>query len=175
MKPAQEQQQTGLWGYKSVSGHRSGKEEALRQVIKMSHRITVQVVCLSFLEQRIQKPLVGVWRAFAIVLYCMATCSLFFCVCSGSQHWQFKFNCTCRKFSIHSSCHLWAPDIVLLIDFLPWSTYASQILFQNLDANADNRQTAAEFLSWIICPSSSKESLHRFSNSWSCWRWAVYL
>ncbi|XP_073388056.1 uncharacterized protein [Physcomitrium patens] len=50
-------------------------------------------------------------------------------------------------------------------DFLPWSTYASQILFQNLDANADNRQTAAEFLSWIICPSSSKESLHRFSNS----------
>lgn len=44
----------------------------------------------------------------------------------------------------------WAP----LADFLLWSTYASQVLFQNLNENMNNHQIAADFLGWIMCPSS---------------------
>lgn len=44
----------------------------------------------------------------------------------------------------------------LLADFIPWSTFASQLLFQDRDVSPVPRQSAAEFLGWLICPSSSE-------------------
>lgn len=55
-------------------------------------------------------------------------------------------------------CDILKPATVLhrtlLADFLPWSAFASQLLFQDLDVNTASRQTAADFLSWLMCPSS---------------------
>ena len=44
----------------------------------------------------------------------------------------------------------------LLADFLLWSSYASQSLFLNLKGNSADQQSAAAFLGWIMCPSSSE-------------------
>lgn len=44
----------------------------------------------------------------------------------------------------------------LLADFIPWSTFASQLLFQDRDVSPVPRQSAADFLGWLICPSSSE-------------------
>lgn len=46
------------------------------------------------------------------------------------------------------------PSWTLLADFLSWSTFASHLLFQDIDVSTVNRQTAADFLGWLMCPSS---------------------
>ncbi|XP_024387813.1 uncharacterized protein [Physcomitrium patens] len=46
----------------------------------------------------------------------------------------------------------WAP----LADFLHWSSFASQLLFQHEGMGASSRRSAADFLGWLLCPSSAE-------------------
>lgn len=44
-----------------------------------------------------------------------------------------------------------------MADFLSWSTFASRLLVQDLDVSTSSRQSAADFLGWLMCPSSPEE------------------